>query len=90
MHDHPFEVVQKGSLSSKEEGLSTPKRYQKPSHVHRNTSALESANYFQSEYPFFTIIMKASYVTGHRNFVSKLTFSMIKFQASLMHFTKTN
>ncbi|XP_062075808.1 B3 domain-containing protein Os03g0619800-like [Humulus lupulus] len=68
-------VMQKGSLSSKVgntigniTGLSTPKRYQKPSPVYTNTSALERVNYFQSEYPFFTVIMKSSYTTGRRNF----------------------
>ncbi|KAM6564453.1 hypothetical protein CsatB_024451 [Cannabis sativa] len=71
-------VMEKGSSSIKVEsgdtidntttGLPTSKRYQKTLSVHRNISAVERANYFQSEYPFFTVIMKASYTTDRRNF----------------------
>ncbi|XP_062075802.1 B3 domain-containing transcription factor VRN1-like [Humulus lupulus] len=70
-------VMQKGGLSIKVEsgdtidnttGLATPKRLQKLSSVYRNTTALERSIYFQSEYPFFIVIMKASYVTGRGSF----------------------
>ncbi|KAM6564452.1 hypothetical protein CsatB_024450 [Cannabis sativa] len=59
-------VMKNGSLSSKVD-KSTPKRYQKPLPVYRNTTALERAKLFESDYPFFAVIMKKSYATGQRN-----------------------
>ncbi|KAM6591508.1 hypothetical protein CsatA_014113 [Cannabis sativa] len=60
-------VMKKGSLPSKVD-KSTPKRCQKPTSVNRNTTALERANLFESDYPFFAVIMKKYYATSLRNF----------------------
>ena len=74
-----FEVMEKARVSSEVESrdimnkvtaMSTPWRCQKSLTVYRKTSAFERASCFQSENPFFTVVMKASYTTGQNFFVS--------------------
>lgn len=74
-------VRPKGSLSSKVEAgntinkkteMSAPETCRKPLTINKKARALETASGYQSENPFFTVTLGASYTTKRRYLVSSL------------------